>query len=196
MKKKIVLISGKQGSGKTTLANELKKNLVFRKALNITSVKFAGIIYAIHNYAVETMESLGFSSNHKHGDLLQFLGTEWGRKNFGDDVWVKATRSRIDALETPIVIIDDCRFENEFDGFPEALRVRLECPEEIRKIRCDSWRDATNHPSEISLDNYVKNGKFDLIFYTDKQSTDHCVEIIMAKLDKNNWIEKRFEGES
>jgi hypothetical protein len=88
-------------------------------------------------------------------------------------------------------VIGDCRFENEFDAFPHALRVRLGCPEEVRKSRCSMWRENTQHPSEIGLDKYAKEGWFDLYLHTDSISSNGAFNLTMAQLDKGNWTDKR-----
>lgn len=92
-----------------------------------------------------------------------------------------------------LVIIDDCRFTNEFDAFPQALRVRLNAAEDVRKGRAESWRENTVHPSEVGLDLYDIEGKFDLYLQTDlaESSPKHCATLITAQLLKRTWIEKR-----
>lgn len=194
---KIILISGKQGSGKTTLATAIKEKKSGLGFVFVGTEKFADTLYELHNYLLNRMESLTNTPRaKKDGHLLQILGTEWGRKTFGDNVWVDILKRKVTALGSGgskrLTIIDDCRFENEFDAFPEALRIRLECSEEIRKQRAESWRDASSHPSEIGLDEYSAQGKFDLVFDTGKDSVDHCATLIMAQLQKDSWLEKRI----
>lgn len=53
-------------------------------------------------------------------EALQTLGTEWGRKHIGDEIWV---RCAVESVQNAIndyhegtchgVVIDDCRFDNE-----------------------------------------------------------------------------------
>ena len=188
--KTIVLISGKQGSGKTTITNELMKRWPAR------DLKFADVIYEMHDACRDILISRGIEmvNEVKDGHLLQFLGTEYGRKTFGEDVWVKIARNTISASESNF-IINDCRFENEFDAFPEALRVRLQCESSIRKERAEMWRENTGHASEIDLDAYSGAGLFDLYVDTDNvsgsTSLNGCVELILAQILKRNWIAKR-----
>lgn len=148
------------------------------------------------------MADMGMKSPHKKdGPLLQFLGTEWGRKTYGDAVWVNALRGRVEIEKLKrnndaarlITIISDCRFENEFDAFPEALRIRLVCSEAERKLRAEMWRENTQHPSETGLDLYAAHGKFDLMFNTEDPACtpEHMATLILAQLDKDCWIDKR-----
>lgn len=84
-----------------------------------------------------------------------------------------------------IVIVGDCRFKNEFELMPEALRIRLECNREVRKERCEMWRDNETHPSEIDLDDYVHINKFDMIFNTATQATHDIAEMVLARLESD-----------
>lgn len=200
----IVLISGRQGSGKTTL----QRSLAFHGSDHfddIFNINFADALYEMHDSVLNVLKSKGITPPHKKdGVLLQLLGTNWGRTVLGENVWVDLLRSKITGLKEfyepgvadfrdQLIIIADARFRNEFDGFPDALRVRLIADEETRKARTDSWRENTKHPSEIDLDSYQLHGKFDMYFDTTEgqDSPDHCAQLIMAQLKKGNWKEKR-----
>lgn len=69
---------------------------------------------------------------------MQSLGTEWGRKLIGDDLWVQAAMAR--AFQFPNVVISDCRFPNE------AEAVRSQGGKLIRIERAGLVADT--HPSE------------------------------------------------
>ena len=176
------------GSGKTTLANDITP-LLQQDGYAVHSVIFAQTIYDIHDFALQLLEDRGVSRDIiKDGPLLQLLGTEWGRQTIDQNIWVKTTRGLIDQLRKNhkdlknIFLISDCRFRNEFDAFPDALRVRLECPEDIRKARCSAWRENTQHPSEIDLDNYSESNKFDLKLYTNTSKSDKLAKIVTERL--------------
>lgn len=166
------------GSGKTTTQNALVKRFI-DMGIYPRVINFASTIYNIHDYALKTMHNLGILTDvKKDGKLLQLLGTEWGR-SIDPDIWVQATRATVDASIAPITIIGDCRFRNEFDAFPDALRVRLHAPRIVRKNRCESWRDNEDHPSETDLDVYDVLHRFDLDISTFALDTEQCVgEII------------------
>lgn len=180
MAAKIVLISGKMGSGKTTTAKAVVDRLN-AKGIKATTIKFADILYEMHEAIRAVCNKYGVPFESKEGDLLQQLGTEWGRRKKGENVWVNATREKMRLLEFSgfeAFVVEDCRFKNEFSAFPGALTVRLEAPEDVRKSRCDGWRDNTNHPSEIDLDGYSAEGRFHLKFTTNVIPVGEIVEII------------------
>lgn len=199
---KIVLLSGQQGSGKSTLQNLLIKNSGRARFTSAISINFADALYRLHNVLLETANTeFGLPITEKDRVLLQVLGTEWGRRVYGDKVWINIVKTKLDEIfksdvekfEKTLVIIADCRFRNEFEAFPEALRVRLFAPLEERKTRAHSWGDTVNHPSETDLDGYSASGVFDMYLHTGKEGSapDACAELVLAKLQKDNWKEKR-----
>lgn len=183
----IVLLSGKQGAGKTTIADGLKATFV-RRNVAFHSLPFAGPIYEMHDFCRKTLKDCGVEVPHKikDGNLLQLLGTEWGRKTVGENIWVEALIGRVARLrmENPIVplivVIPDCRFKNEFAAFPDALKIRLECPSMVRRERAEMWRKDETHQSEVDLDSYVD--KFDLTFNTAFQPVEEIVPVVVRKI--------------
>lgn len=194
--KQLILISGAQGSGKTSTQNEIIRRVTGKRGWQI--VNFADVIYEMHDRILEVLyKFIPRRELVKDGPLLQLLGTEWGRKTIDENIWVRIAQEKYRQVQSEdcLVIVGDCRFENEFDAFPQALRVRLECPEKIRKDRCSMWRENTKHSSEIALDEYARQGKFDLYIDTSKISCEHATTLIMAQIDKNSWLEKRERKE-
>jgi uridine kinase len=177
----IILISGRQGSGKTTLAKGLCK------ALNASHIKFADPLYEMHEAIKNVAQRYDIPFNEKEGTLLQLLGTEWGRKVKGDDVWVNACKSkvaeRLSWSKDSVVVIDDARFENELKAFPEAFTIRLYANEEERKGRADGWRDNTQHASETGLDN-VQDEEFNLVVDTTFHDKGFTLAIALQKIDE------------
>jgi nucleoside-triphosphatase THEP1 len=192
--KQIILLSGKQGSGKTTLQNSLVTWLQ-QKELRVVTLNFADVLYEMHNRVLDVLNEYWPRRDIvKDGPLLQLLGTEWGRKTIDEDIWVKIMQYKVAAAkDVDVFIVGDCRFENEFNAFPEALRVRLRADEGARKKRCSMWRDNTKHPSETGLDEYAVKGLFDLYINTDDTPAAGCLALVLAQLTKTAdvWIEKR-----
>lgn len=182
----IIVISGKQGAGKSTFAEALMKALEARQP---RVYKFADILYELHNIIRDYMRALGVVRPDKDGPLLQLLGTEWGRNTIDTDIWPNILITRVERDKPQTVFIDDCRFENEFDAMRnrygnQSIMIRLECPEDIRKKRCPAWRPNTEHPSETGLDKYAAEGRFDIYFETDKQKVPECVDQTLKYIER------------
>jgi predicted AAA+ superfamily ATPase len=188
---RIILLSGKQGAGKSTLQQAIIKEWHHEKyrgeGHRAYAVNFADIIYEMHDSV------LGILHNYwpkrdiaKDGPLLQLLGTEWGRRTIDENIWVKCLRRKIEKqhelnkFKSPLFVVGDCRFPNEFDEFPDALRVRVHAPEIVRKARCSMWRNNSEHESETALDQYMLDGKFDFIVDSATQNVEQSVEAIFA----------------
>lgn len=170
--KRVLIISGRQGSGKTT-TSDLIKQLLINADKAPFSFKFADPLYRMHDACLPILKMYKVRGEEmgKDGELLQVLGTEYGRNRISQDVWVNSCRARVDEwLErhpNNVALIDDCRFENEFDAFKDAYKVRLSCAEGVRKDRCSYWREDVGHPSETGLDRYDVMGRFDLTWNTE-----------------------------
>jgi hypothetical protein len=195
---KIVLLSGKQGAGKTSVQKALAEAWFKKYGAGALYINFADIIYEMHDHVLEVLHQYwpnrGLS---KDGPLLQLLGTDWGRKTVDENIWVKCLQKKVELRmrgpehEQALVLVGDCRFRNEFDAFPEALRVRLDAPEYIRQARCSMWRENTTHPSEVGLDETADGGAFDLYLNTWSTDVAGCVSLLMVALEKNSWIGRR-----
>ena len=190
-KHKIIMISGKQGSGKTSIMNNIIL-LAARQGINAMEVRFAETIYDIHDYIRNTLRFRGIERPEKDGRLLQLLGTEWGRQTIDPDIWVKATLgflNNVAPVPNPkhLFVISDCRFRNEFD-MVDAFKVRLEAPKDVRKARCDGWRDTDTHISETDLDAYASEGKFDLVIDTTTTKPEDVAVQILKEYNNGNFI--------
>lgn len=159
MDKKIIALTGAKTVGKTTIAKSLNK----WDAINSEIMSFASPIKdmliamgvpedAIYgNKKQTTIKELGFSGR----ELMQSLGTEWGRDMISQDIWVLALHKKILASDSETIIIDDCRFENE------AEWVRNQGGIIIKLIR-DGIDFDKLHPSEIPLDSSYINCSVDI----------------------------------
>lgn len=189
----VVMISGKQGSGKSTITAKLRLLCQRRtKTWAASEVIFAGPIYEVHNYRRDLFRKYGLKMDEKDGPFLQDLGTKHGRERLGENVWVKIAENKIfqeieklhkDGFQRASFFISDTRFPNELNLASEwknSIKVRLEAPEVVRKQRCPAWRDRTDHPSEVSLDGCHE--LFDMVIDTHRFDADQAADQIFQRL--------------
>ncbi len=183
---RIILVSGKQGSGKSTLQAQLRL-LLAERGWSVEFVNFADPLYQMHDACRQILRARGRMDlvQPKDGNLLQLLGTDWGRKHLGENVWVDLLKSYIAIRSSEfegrtdklVFIVGDCRFENEFRAFPTAVSVRLECDKEVRRSRVSMWRENDTHPSETGLDHLALD--FQMQFDTEFDPPDRIARAII-----------------
>lgn len=163
MDKKFIGISGKIGSGKTTLSEHMK-NIID----NLTQSNYSCITIALGDilkkecsrifefdinlaYSQEGKESKVYIPAQKKymtvREILQWWGTDVMRKQVDIDYWVKELDRSISG---DIIIINDIRFPNEADYIKNknGYLIRLDTTYTTPPLHI------ANHDSEIALDNY------------------------------------------
>ncbi len=162
----IGLYSSVMGSGKTALTDALVDTPGF------TSVKFAGTLKHMIRVLLEDV-GIGPVSTYTDGPLketsipffgvtcrylMQTLGTEWGRNQVKDSIWVDVAKEKIRRLmdEGFSVVVDDMRFPNEYQAIKD-LGGSL-----VHVVR-PGLQDTTGHTSEGALDRH----EFDLMWVND-----------------------------
>lgn len=102
--------------------------------------------------------------------LLQRLGTEFGRQQIADDVWIRCWEARV--MRQGDVVTDDVRFLNE------AQAIKAGGGEMWKIIRPTAAHDG-DHASEGSLDNW---DQFDVVI-----DNDGSLEQLRRKIDAALW---------
>ena len=118
---KILALTGPKRVGKTTVANAIANNVdrqveimsfadPMRDMLRAMGVRSD---YLLDQSMKETpIAGIGKSARQ----LLQTLGTEWGRGMVAEDIWLWAMEKSVLQAKyngAKIIVIDDCRFDNE-----------------------------------------------------------------------------------
>jgi hypothetical protein len=106
----LIGLCGKAGAGKDTVGKLLQwPTYAFARTLK-DMLAAAGLPEPADRADKErVLPNLGFSWRH----AAQTLGTEWGRKHLGDDVWVKFAKHWCVNSGHGVVVFTDLRFENE-----------------------------------------------------------------------------------
>lgn len=180
----IIILSSKQGAGKTTLADKILRQC---GPLGAIKLRFAQPLYEMHDVIRNILIKYNvknYDYDKKDGTLLQILGSDWARKTIDHNIWVQAMKYQLQNVPKDMIkVIEDVRFKNEFhmfDGQEDVIKIRLVCPKEIRKARCESWRDNDDHDSEIDMNDYAENGMFDMYLQTNILTVDECFEKVKS----------------
>lgn len=103
-------------------------------------------------------------------EILQRLGTEWGRQQIADDVWIRCWQARVKGHDQ--VVTDDVRFLNEAEAVKAAGG-------QMWMIRRSSAAHDGEHVSEGALDNW---DGFDVVL-----DNDGSLEEFRRKIDAVLW---------
>lgn len=144
MSRLLVGLIGQAGSGKSALARHLVTRHGFvrmRFAENLKTMLRIGLGLTEEQIDGDAkMVPLADYGGRTPRELMQTLGTEWGRRLVHPDVWVIAWRRSLPA--TGLVCVDDVRFPNE------AAAIRAEGGLLWRITRPANPTAPQDHPSE------------------------------------------------
>ena len=172
--KKIILISGKKGSGKTYTANKIA-DMLNEKPMGHHIVSFATALKESSNELIEkTFGKEYLNAEHKEEvrSIYQAVGNV-GR-NISKEFWVGKAIEHIKKLKDRVFIIDDARFQNEMelDQYTSGVEV-LRC----RVTRASEITGEDNDESETGLD-HLDNDYFDIIIDGDEDITNSREKIM------------------
>jgi ABC-type dipeptide/oligopeptide/nickel transport system ATPase subunit len=196
MKKKIIGISGKIGSGKDTFAELLAEQLhgkVERHALadklrliteivsgiRMTTTHKANKPFCneIRNYTQDQKNIVIKQFGKTIGETLQLVGTDLFRDNYDTDIWVKSffDEELDDKLNNgKIIVIPDVRFVNEANYILQEGGYLIRLEGDPMGVRENSLRDL-KHISETNLDNYTN---FSKVIYNNKRDIQLLKKVV------------------
>ena len=171
MNKLIIQLLGQARSGKDWTASQLKAYFESQgKSVEVMSyaAPMKRITATLFNISLEQLDDFknnsdkvdievvdyrGYAEMHldrivvdtNFRELLQRLGNQAMKPEFGDDVWVKLMQANIDKSSADIIIIPDCRFNIELEAVG-GITVR---------VVNNSLPPPMNHASELELLHYA-----------------------------------------
>lgn len=165
---RLIGISGKLGSGKTSFSRYMRQYLVKHEAKSYAE-KLREMVSLATNIPIEKTRSLEDKERYfppidmTLGELLQKMGTDGMRKGVHPDFWVFSLFQYYDK-DLSYWIIDDVRFPNEADQIKKLGGIVIRLEGDPDDIKSKTSRDL-GHISETALDDYEH---FDLIMNTEK----------------------------
>lgn len=147
--KKVICISGKARHGKDTVA-EIVRNLLIERGQRVGIVHYADLL----KYFCKTYFGWDGNKDEKGRSILQHVGTDVVRKK-EPDYWVDFLINFLHLFEDEwdYVLVPDCRFPNEVDGFVNEFLFshwRVQRPNFDNQLT----EEQKQHPSETALDKH------------------------------------------
>lgn len=150
----VIGFTGYKQSGKNTVASSLGLLFATTKSIHpISDIYFEAFAKGVKQRVadafgidVKTVEDC--KQHPLVRRVLQYTGTEWGREEDGQDVWVKDLASRVQQLPLKkriVVIITDVRFINE----AEWIKKQDGC---LVRIEREGLKNNDLHQSEVEID--------------------------------------------
>lgn len=168
----IVGFAGKKGSGKNFAASVVKQ-LAIDEGFTVEEMAFADPIKAmlkhglgltdkqLNNQDLKNVIDMRYHQTPRQ--MMQSLGTDWGRYLVNFDIWLVRMRQRIAESNADVILVTDVRFDNE------AHLVRSlggYIAEIIKPVGID--QDNDNHESEKGItllsNDYMIPNSFDTKF--------------------------------
>lgn len=149
---RLIGLCGAAGSGKDTVAEHLRRGYGFR-VLAFADPLYAAVS-AITGLPVERLRDRGQKERpidwlgKSPRELLQLLGTEFGRNMIRDDLWVRRAMQEVAGSTEAGCVITDVRFDNEAEAIREAGGFVIEI---VRPGMACLTATAASHSSERGI---------------------------------------------
>ena len=173
---KVICISGKAGSGKSTCAEAMREHLERTTDFRVLLCNYADAL----KYVLKTYFHWNGQKDEAGRKLLQEKGTDEMRA-YDANFWVNLLVGILSAYHKSwdVVIVADCRFKNEIDLLKSAgfsvTTVRIERPNFDNGLA----REQKIHESETGLDDYA----FDEVIVNDFSDSHTFCLACQRKID-------------
>jgi hypothetical protein len=157
----VVGITGTAGSGKTTVARIMCDRYDFSRVRLAEPIKkMARALGLTHDQVDGPLKEIPLDElcGKTPRYVMQTLGTEWGRRTIGEDIWVRVAQKEIGRLVSNgvSVVVDDVRFPDEAEMIRKlgGAMVRVENP----VITQSTAHESERHIFNIEVDYVIVNG--------------------------------------
>lgn len=201
---KIILLSGKAESGKTTAANIIKKALE-QQGERVAITPYGQLVKDL----CKMLYGWNGQKDEAGRQLLQYIGTDVIRKerpNYWVDHIIDLASILYDEFDT--FIVDDCRFPNEIEKWEYFVERMTICKEWYSRYYGVFWIriDRPNyenhltpeqrlHPSETALDHYTGIRECPCIMkagINNSEGLDEFKDDILYVLNKFNMLKENY----
>ena len=177
----VIAFTGLKGSGKTTAARYLVAEHAFARFSFARGLKDMLRALGIDE-PLDKEAPIDLLCGKSYRYAAQTLGTEWGRRLIGEDIWVRGMRSSIEkAAGQKNIVIDDLRFKNEAD----MVRSLNDLPDmkssTISICRGKAQSSGDKHQSETEIMELTVDG----VLYNNYE-VEYLYESIRSVLSKNS----------
>ena len=183
----VVLISGKAGAGKTTVANFMKRSL---------PPESVGLVGSFASSIKTIAREMGWNDvkDEEGRRLLQQLGN-FGRE-YNKDVWVELMMQNVERLTHPygfdFLFVDDWRFPNEEGWFENREDVFSTWTVRVERMQTELLNASDPDISENALPT-VSEGYYDFVIQNKYITLDELNA--QSRLILQTIIDREYEGE-
>lgn len=178
MVKKVVLISGKAGSGKSTIAHGVYFAWQFK---NMNNDKTSMLLHFGDMVKIASKEWFGWKGfkNVTGRKILQTTGQTM--REIDPDIWIKFVHGVCNISDPEVLFIGDCRYKNEIEYFQKLIGKENCLVVRLKSNRPSLLTDAQkNHQSETDLDDYP----FELVYdNNNEEQKQKIIEDILSRLE-------------
>lgn len=157
---KIIALYGPQGAGKSEAATAIHSLDRFWVRMSFADPLYEMVSVLVNENAryLDKSAPIEWLGGKTLRQLLQTLGTEWGRDMVSNEVWLNHLRRRIESAHKQgmHVVVDDMRFQNEYEMLRDmgAEIVRIDRPGHEFRGEHASERDQPGFIASQVLENH------------------------------------------